>query len=231
MRSSVMPASNGLVAEKYQQNYSLADIEVRTSRVTPGSADIWLKFVERKTGFSETYCFTVNSSGPFALPGGTPPSVLRTLNLRCDDRRFHQRRDDMSIGFTAELSHYPSGGRYATQVGIDAAVAASSAILTGVAGRCGPSLVRQNLRLGHHQRRRLCPTPHGTSCTNPTGFEPRPELCADDGGCTTCSMAEMSRTTRRRLSLKLSWLYRDYCRQSTSSSTHPRVVLIATLAV
>jgi PatG Domain len=56
-----------LIAEKYQQNYSLVDIEVRTSRVTPGSADIWLKFVERQTGFSETYCFTVNHSGPFAF--------------------------------------------------------------------------------------------------------------------------------------------------------------------
>jgi hypothetical protein len=29
----------------------------------------------------------------------------------------------MAIGFTAELSHYPSGGRYATQAGIDAAAA------------------------------------------------------------------------------------------------------------
>jgi hypothetical protein len=56
-----------LVAEKYQQSYSLADLEVRTSRVTPGSADIWLKFVERSTGFGETYCFTVNCSGPFAF--------------------------------------------------------------------------------------------------------------------------------------------------------------------
>jgi hypothetical protein len=56
-----------LVAEKYQQDYSLADIDVRTSRATAGSADIWLKFIERKTGFSETYCFTVNYSGPFAF--------------------------------------------------------------------------------------------------------------------------------------------------------------------
>ena len=29
----------------------------------------------------------------------------------------------MAIGFTAELSRYPSGGRYATRAGIDAAVA------------------------------------------------------------------------------------------------------------
>jgi hypothetical protein len=56
-----------LVAEKYQQNYSLADIDVKPSRATPGAADIWLKFTERQTGFSETYCFTVNYSGPFAF--------------------------------------------------------------------------------------------------------------------------------------------------------------------
>jgi PatG Domain len=56
-----------LVAEKYQHNYSLTDIELRISRVTLGSVDIWLKFVERKTGFSESYCFTVNHSGPFAF--------------------------------------------------------------------------------------------------------------------------------------------------------------------
>jgi hypothetical protein len=56
-----------LVAEKYQQGYSLADIDVKPSRATPGSADIWLKFVERQTGFSETYSFTVNYSGPFAF--------------------------------------------------------------------------------------------------------------------------------------------------------------------
>jgi hypothetical protein len=56
-----------LVAEKYQQNYSLASVDVTASRLTPGSADIWLKFIERKTSFSETYCFTVNYSGPFAF--------------------------------------------------------------------------------------------------------------------------------------------------------------------
>lgn len=56
-----------LVAEKYQHNYSLANLEVRTSQVTGGSADIWLKFVDRKTSFTETYCFTVNYSGPFAF--------------------------------------------------------------------------------------------------------------------------------------------------------------------
>jgi hypothetical protein len=56
-----------LVAEKYQQNYSLADLDVRASRATSGSADIVLKFIERKTGFSETYSCTVNYSGPFAF--------------------------------------------------------------------------------------------------------------------------------------------------------------------
>jgi hypothetical protein len=56
-----------LVAEKYQQNYSLAGVDVKPSRVTPGSADIWLKFIERKTSFSETYSCTVNYSGPFAF--------------------------------------------------------------------------------------------------------------------------------------------------------------------
>jgi hypothetical protein len=56
-----------LVAEKYRQNFSLADIEVRNSRATAGSADIWLMFVDRKTGFSATYCFTVNYSGPFTF--------------------------------------------------------------------------------------------------------------------------------------------------------------------
>jgi len=54
-----------LVAEKYKADYSLANLEVRTSRVVAGSADIWLKFVERKTGFTETYCLTVNTRGPF----------------------------------------------------------------------------------------------------------------------------------------------------------------------
>jgi hypothetical protein len=57
------------------------------------------------------------------------------MNLRREDRRSPTRHTK-AIGFTAELSHYPSRGRYATLVGIDAAASTLSVppVPTVVAG-------------------------------------------------------------------------------------------------
>ncbi len=54
-----------LVAEKFNENSSLTRIAVNQSPSNPDRADIRLRFVERDTGFTETYSFAVNYAGPF----------------------------------------------------------------------------------------------------------------------------------------------------------------------
>ncbi len=55
-----------LVAEKFADNSSLAQVSIsQSSPSDPDRVDVRLKFVRRDTGFSETYCCSVNVGGPF----------------------------------------------------------------------------------------------------------------------------------------------------------------------
>jgi hypothetical protein len=54
-----------LVAEKFNENSSLAHIGVSQSKANPNCADIRLKFVRRDTGFVEWHRFVVNCGGTF----------------------------------------------------------------------------------------------------------------------------------------------------------------------
>jgi len=54
-----------LVAQKFSENSSLANVGVTQSPANPDLAEVRLKFVKRDNGFSESYCFAVNYAGPF----------------------------------------------------------------------------------------------------------------------------------------------------------------------
>jgi hypothetical protein len=54
-----------LVAQKFSENSSLANVSVAQSPVNPDLAEVRLKFVKRDNGFSESYCFAVNYAGAF----------------------------------------------------------------------------------------------------------------------------------------------------------------------
>jgi hypothetical protein len=54
-----------LVAQKYSENSSLANVSVQQSPANPDLAEVRLKFVKRDNGYSESYCFGVNYAGPF----------------------------------------------------------------------------------------------------------------------------------------------------------------------
>lgn len=54
-----------LIAEKFNDNASLSEIRVASARSDPDRSDVRLKFIRRDTGFSETFCFSVNTGGQF----------------------------------------------------------------------------------------------------------------------------------------------------------------------
>jgi hypothetical protein len=86
----------------------------------------------------------------------------------------------MAIGFTAELSHYPSPGRYATRAGIDAAAAPLAPSPTSPADG-GSALAGKNC-VSTPREEVSCPTPHETVCTHPTGCPPGFERRLAEGG-------------------------------------------------